>query len=381
MKQNNPKLYRKTGQGLVEFALIFPLLLLLIFGVIEIGRAFYVYIVVTSTSREAARYGSAVGTSENGVPFYRDCAGIRQAANRIAILANIPDQDIVIEYLHPDGSLYGSCAVGTVMGPASTQLGDRIVVRVKGTFHSIVPLQPLQDFEIHSRTVRTIVKDVAVGTADLPLVSTPTKTSTPTETSTPLPTNTATSTPTPTETPTFTPTPTPTLTPTETLTPTPGPSPTPTDTPTFTPTPTPTDTPTITPTPTPTATPTPICSGIAISFGEPSANKLELRIENGQPGPIRVESLTFSLWPNGAEQNKYLNSISMNGSQIWAGTKVDWIPVVISAVNWFPNTTEIRQVPGGSTRFMQFLFEKNALPTGYNLTVTFDNGCSRNTTR
>lgn len=53
MKQNNPKLYRKTGQGLVEFALIFPLLLLLIFGVIEIGRAFYVYIVVTSTSREA----------------------------------------------------------------------------------------------------------------------------------------------------------------------------------------------------------------------------------------------------------------------------------------------------------------------------------------
>ncbi|GAB4481776.1 MAG: hypothetical protein Kow0088_24270 [Anaerolineales bacterium] len=371
----------RKGQGLVEFALILPLLLLLIFGVIEMGRAFYIYIIVTSTSREAARYGSAVGVSENGVPYYRDCAGIRQAANRIAILANIPDQDIVIEYVHPDGTTYGSCAPGTAMGPASTELGDRIVVRVKGIFHSIVPLQPLRDFDIHSRTVRTIIKDVRVGAADLPLVFTPTQTQTPTETQTPLPTDTPTSTPTPTETPTptttptSTPTPTNTSTPTVTNTPTPGPSSTPTNTPT------PTSTASPTATPTPTATATPICYGLSIALGEPSGNKLELRIENGQSAPIRVESLTISLWPNGAEQNKYLEIIRMNGSEIWSGTKVNYIPIVIGPSQWYANTSEIRQVNALSTGFMQFFFEKDALPSGYNLTVTFDNGCSRNTTR
>lgn len=332
----------------MEFALILPLLLLLIFGVMELGRAFYVYIIVTSTSREAARYSSAVGVSENGVPYYRDCAGIRQAANRIAVLANIPDQDIVIEYRDPNESVYGSCPVGTAMGPASSNVGDRIVVRVKRNFQSILPIQPLHNFEIRSETVRTIIKDIRVGNADLPLVFTPTQTQTSTETGTPLPTHTPTVTPTSTETPNPTETPTHTPTPPNTLTPTPGPSPTPTNTAT------PTATATATATVTPTATATPLCYGISISLGEPSGNKLELRIENGQSAPIRVESLTFSLWPNGAEENKYLNQIRMNGSLIWSGTKVNWIPVIINSSQWYANTSEIRQVNGLSTAFLHF---------------------------
>ncbi|CAG2151501.1 hypothetical protein LMG19282_03998 [Cupriavidus campinensis] len=48
---------RHAGAAAVEFALIFPLLLFIVFGVIEFGTALYDKSVVTNASREAARAG------------------------------------------------------------------------------------------------------------------------------------------------------------------------------------------------------------------------------------------------------------------------------------------------------------------------------------
>lgn len=45
----------ERGQALVEFALIAPLLLLLVLGVVEFGRAWHSYQVVTDAAREGAR--------------------------------------------------------------------------------------------------------------------------------------------------------------------------------------------------------------------------------------------------------------------------------------------------------------------------------------
>src|SRR5512147_2832453 len=70
------KTLRERAQGMVEFALVLPLLLLLIFGVIELGRMFVIYSSVNSASREAARYGAASGLSGNNVIYYNDCAGM-----------------------------------------------------------------------------------------------------------------------------------------------------------------------------------------------------------------------------------------------------------------------------------------------------------------
>jgi len=49
-KANPPK-----GQGLVEFALLLPILVLIIFGVLELGRAFFAFIAITNAAREGAR--------------------------------------------------------------------------------------------------------------------------------------------------------------------------------------------------------------------------------------------------------------------------------------------------------------------------------------
>lgn len=44
------------GQGLVEFALILPILLLLVIGALDFGRAFYMKVVMENSAREGAYY-------------------------------------------------------------------------------------------------------------------------------------------------------------------------------------------------------------------------------------------------------------------------------------------------------------------------------------
>ena len=53
------------GQALVEFALTIPLLLLLVFGLIDLGRAVYVSNSLAEAARDGARYGSVQARSYN----------------------------------------------------------------------------------------------------------------------------------------------------------------------------------------------------------------------------------------------------------------------------------------------------------------------------
>lgn len=49
---------RERGQSLVETAIVFPILLLLLAATVDFGRAFDAYIVLTNAAREGARFGS-----------------------------------------------------------------------------------------------------------------------------------------------------------------------------------------------------------------------------------------------------------------------------------------------------------------------------------
>jgi Flp pilus assembly protein TadG len=51
------KINNQNGAAMVEFAIVLPLLLTLIFGIIEFGVMFYDKAVITNASREAARVG------------------------------------------------------------------------------------------------------------------------------------------------------------------------------------------------------------------------------------------------------------------------------------------------------------------------------------
>jgi Flp pilus assembly protein TadG len=69
-----PKLRRnENGSVAVEFALFLPLLLVIVFGIIELGSAWYFKQVLVSASRDGARYASLYsesGTTDQEVASY-----------------------------------------------------------------------------------------------------------------------------------------------------------------------------------------------------------------------------------------------------------------------------------------------------------------------
>jgi hypothetical protein len=103
----------KKGQSLVETALVVPLLLLLVVGVIDVGRAFNNYIIIANASREGARYGSRF-------PAHID--GIVQAT-----VGEATDSGIVL-----------TAADIEVFCPAGTGSGNVIQVTVSFTFTTII---------------------------------------------------------------------------------------------------------------------------------------------------------------------------------------------------------------------------------------------------
>ncbi len=213
---------------MVEFALVFPIILLITYGIIEFGRLVFIYAAVTGASREGARYGAAAGDlGGNLTRYYMDCDGILDAVQRGAILLPINSNTVHIWYDHgPETNhISNACPPLDANGKDLINVGDRIGVNLVARYEPMIAFLGLDGFDIHSENSRTILVNVDV-------VGTPAP---------PVPSNTPTRTPgpSPTRTPNYTPTKTPTVTLTGTAT----------NTPTITQTYDPTITPTITSTP------------------------------------------------------------------------------------------------------------------------------------
>lgn len=175
----------QTAQGIVEFALVLPILLMVIFGIFAFGHLIFSYISVVSASREAARWGSAAGVSESMRPRYSDCDSIRAAAVRVGGFAGVaavdsPDENtpgIAISFDHgpndpnPD---YDDCSDG--LGAGVVGYGDRINVRVTVMYRPIVPFVNIPTFPLTATTSRTIIKSLPVGEAPAVEASCPTTT-------------------------------------------------------------------------------------------------------------------------------------------------------------------------------------------------------------
>ena len=157
---------RHAGQGIVEFALVFPILLLLILGIIALGHLFVSYILTISASREAVRYAAVAGMNESGTLMrYRDCTGIRANALRIGGFAGIEPEDVVVEYDNgPGTAVFAACPLGGT-GPALSS-GTRVLVTIDHQYSPLVPLVPIQPFAMHGESVRTVIVQIAVGTSN-----------------------------------------------------------------------------------------------------------------------------------------------------------------------------------------------------------------------
>jgi Flp pilus assembly protein TadG len=117
---------RAIGQALVEFALVFPVIVMLAFGFIDIGRAVFGYNTLTNAARQAARVAAVNQVDPAAGPWacvankpvqsaaspswtFRGCAMTAGAA------VGVTDSDVSISYAAPPGTTL-QCSSGLTVG-------------------------------------------------------------------------------------------------------------------------------------------------------------------------------------------------------------------------------------------------------------------------
>lgn len=138
------RLRDETGGALVEFALVVPLLLALLMGIFEFGRAWNIYQVITDASREGARQ-AVVRDGANKQETVT--AAISDRLRAASLLGS--EEQLVVTYMadcgafaeptgqETDVAVYG-CGWGREMGEEA-----RVVIRAGYAFAILAPIVAL----------------------------------------------------------------------------------------------------------------------------------------------------------------------------------------------------------------------------------------------
>lgn len=161
---------------MVEFMLVMPLLIVLLYGIIEFSRLIFIFASVSNASRQAARYGAGAGEINDGTNFYQDCEGIREVANESAILTEFEEINITYDRgLTEDGEQVplleydpspdaDTCPVEDNL----IQNGDRIIVQVRAEYEPIIEIIPIDPIEIVSSNARTFLISIPIFSSAMP---------------------------------------------------------------------------------------------------------------------------------------------------------------------------------------------------------------------
>jgi Flp pilus assembly protein TadG len=147
----------QRGQGLAEFALVFPIIVLLLVGVFDIGRGVYAYTSIANAARQGARvaavnqlYPSETDTDCNeNMPVEDMSVGasptwsIRACAAAAATSLGLRPTDVSVSYAPPSGSNLACPAGPTPALPSANtpfHVGCVATVTVTYTWSPITPI-------------------------------------------------------------------------------------------------------------------------------------------------------------------------------------------------------------------------------------------------
>ena len=165
------KLFNQSAQGMVEFALTIPIILLLIVGIIEGGRLIFMYTSLAAAGREAARYGAGIGSLGSGTILYNDCAGIRDAAKRIGRFAGVTDAGIHISHDTGPGTAKSPyCALPKTVDTVTFVKGDRIYIIIDLSYSTMVQLIPIPPLTLYTENAHTVLMGAEVVAVTPPVI-------------------------------------------------------------------------------------------------------------------------------------------------------------------------------------------------------------------
>lgn len=130
---------RQRGQSLVEMALVLPLLLLILLGIVDLGRVFNAYIVITNASREGALYGSfnppkdsaAVTDIKNRVLREASGSGIAIELDRVVVVSSgvAAGDPVTVTVAYPFGAV--SDIIGSFWGGGDLMLSAHTTMVIR----------------------------------------------------------------------------------------------------------------------------------------------------------------------------------------------------------------------------------------------------------
>jgi Flp pilus assembly protein TadG len=147
-QQLRPRLASETGSQLVEFALVLPILLLLIAGIAEFGFLFQSYEVTTNAAREGARLAVLPGNEADGYAI------VLARVNDYMTMSGLPGT--VTTAVTPQGLpvVGGATANGvTVTYTYDTLFIGPIVGIINGTFADTITYQTTALMRTHAEAV------------------------------------------------------------------------------------------------------------------------------------------------------------------------------------------------------------------------------------
>jgi serine/threonine protein kinase len=124
-----------------------------------------------------------------------------------------------------------------------------------------------------------------------------------------------------------------------------------------------------------TSTPSPTvdnCAGITLAGFSTSDEKVKWQLSNSTSSTIIIK-VVWIRWPY---TNKKLREIKLAGNEIWGGKES---PPEVTISTWKVDAENLRLFKMTSSP-LEFKFEEDAAFNGYELTVTFDNGCTTSAT-
>jgi Flp pilus assembly protein TadG len=126
---------RTAGQSLVEFALVFPLFILLVAGMVDFGLGLYNYMTVNNAVRDGARLGATACSA-------LACTNAVKARVTAASNAMVSPSDVTVTCAKAGGGAV-PCTRNTTIPPTAqngAKTGDSVTVRAQFTYHMVWPI-------------------------------------------------------------------------------------------------------------------------------------------------------------------------------------------------------------------------------------------------
>ena len=109
----------QRGTFAVEFALIFPMLLVLLFGIVEVARLVYMYNTLQDSTRRAAFLASVTDyRNQSAMNLVRQKAIFRSSAGELVLGAPVTDRHLHIDYMALVRNLDNSLALTPIAAGA-----------------------------------------------------------------------------------------------------------------------------------------------------------------------------------------------------------------------------------------------------------------------